>query len=100
MANRSKVMEFSGRPSLDILKQGRNLLDNTRLECIFYPNDPTFAIQRNAGCTKDAKIKILDARLCMKIFQRNPGDYITQPLLVKYSISLQDLFSLVQVMSF
>ena len=73
MANRSRVMEFSGRPSLDILKQGRNLLDNTRLEFIFYPNDPTFAIQRNAGCNTNAKIKILDAKLILKKEELDPS---------------------------
>ena len=73
MANRSKVMEFSARPSLDILKQGRNMLDNTKLEFIFYPNDHTFAIQKDPACAKNVKIKILDAKLILKKEELDPS---------------------------
>lgn len=71
-ANLSAVMEFSGRPALDILKQGRNIIDNVKLEFIFYPQEHEFCIQRANGCTKKAKFKIMDAKLTVRKEEIDP----------------------------
>ena len=71
-ANKSAIMEFSGRPAIDILKQGTNIIDGVALEFIFYQNTPEFCIQRIASHGKLAKYKILDAKLTIRKEQLDP----------------------------
>ena len=71
-ANLSSVMEFSGRPALDILKQGKNIINNVKLEFIFYPQSNEFCIQRIDGATKNVKFKIMSAKLILRKEELDP----------------------------
>ena len=78
-------MEFSGKPAIDIMKQGTNIIDGVKLEFIFYQQDPEFCIQRIESHGKLAKYKIMDAKLIIRKEQLDPtvSNIIHKELLTK-----------------
>ena len=66
-------MEFSGRPALDILKQGKNIIDNVKLEFNFYPNDNEFVLHKQDGYSRGVKFKITNAQLTIRKEQIDPA---------------------------
>lgn len=100
-AMNSVEMEFSGRPALDILKTGINVIDNVKLEFNFYPNDNAFVLHKSTGYTGDVKFKITDAQLSIRKEQLDPStvNAIHKALLKKnwalpYSITTTKLYNL------
>ena len=100
-ANGSAIMEFSGRPSIDILKQGTDMIDGVNLEFIFYQQSPEFCIQRIASHNKLANYKILDAKLTIRKEQLDPtvSNIIHKELLAKnwqlnYPITSTKIFNI------
>ena len=72
LANGSAVMEFSGRPAIDVLKNGKNLINNVKVEFIFYPQTHEFCIQRASTSTKNAKYQIMEAKLTIRKEELDP----------------------------
>ena len=100
-ANGSAIMEFSGRPAIDILKQGTNIPDGVKLDFIFYQQDPEFCIQRVATHAKLATYKIMDAKLTIRKEQLDPtvSNIIHKELLSKnwqlnYPITSTKIFNI------